>query len=83
MIYRVTITYTLYYPKSEDTYTETERIYKEDFIETLKVFEESKNLENATKVEIDKIERLEEWKDECIREANERTSGTKSTKEPI
>lgn len=70
MIYRITITYTLCYPNSVETYTEKERIYKEDFIETLKVFEESKNLENATKVEIDKIERLGEWKNESVAEVN-------------
>lgn len=68
MVYRITITYTLRYPHSTETYTEKERIYKEDYIEVLKVFEKSKSLENVTKVEIDKIERLEEWKDErkCI-----------------
>ena len=62
MVYRVTITYTLYYPNSEETYTEVERIHKEDYIKALEVFEESKHLNNVTKVELDKIVRLGEWK---------------------
>ena len=66
MIYRVTITYILYYPKSEDTYTETERVYKENYIKALEVFEESKWLDNVSNINIDKIERLEEWENECI-----------------
>ncbi len=66
MIYRVTITYILYYPKSEDTYTETERVYKEKYIKALEVFEESKWLDNVSNINIDKIERLEEWENECI-----------------
>lgn len=66
MVYRVTITYTLYYPKSEDTYTETERIYKEDYIKALEVFEKSKSLNNVSKVELDKVTRLGEWENECI-----------------
>lgn len=66
MIYRVTITYKLYYPNGYETYAEVERIYKEDYIKALEVFEESKHLNNVSKVELDKIARLEEWKNECI-----------------
>ena len=66
MIYRITITYTLQYPNSADTYTEVERVYKEDYIKALEVFEKSKWLDNVSKVELDKIARLEEWKNECI-----------------
>ncbi|WP_338630723.1 hypothetical protein [Clostridium baratii] len=60
-LYRVTIAYKFKYPHKEEYYTETERIYKDDYISALELFERAKGFDNVSSLKLDKILQMEAW----------------------
>lgn len=65
-MYRVSITYKILYPfeDKEEYYKETLYHYKDNYIDALKIYEESKGDKDAYSSKIERIEKVEEWVNE-------------------
>ena len=61
ILYRVIITYKLKYPNTDEYYTESETVYKEDYLQALSFFEKAKEFDNVSNLKLDKIFKMEEW----------------------